>query len=1136
LTAQALRRIAVDMYSELRFLDHGGDMGRRIRAHDWQQNPMGTPDTWTQPLRFALGICMGSELPTAIYWGPELRLLYNDAWAAIPAERHPWSLGQRGQDVFPEIWDVVGPQFARVFETGEGFAAYDQRLDMIRGGRPHETYWNYSFTPIRDEYGQVVGILNQGNETTRAVLGERARLAEVERLRELFHQSPAAVALLHGPDHVFELANPAYAELIGHRDVIGKSVATALPEIAAQGFVEILDRVFTSGSTFRASETPVTLIRRGGEEIRLLDFVFQPIKDVNGVTTDIFVEANDVTERAEAEARLRRSEERLQLALDASNGVGTWNWDLVEHLVRADARFARLYGVDAEVADRGAAIEVFFERIHPDDLPRVRGEIDQAIRSGDRFQSEYRLLERNGNIRWVTAQGRCDYDDAGRAIRFPGVSFDVTERRLAEEAAKRSAAELKAATEAQAFVYGLSDRQRGLDSPEAIMRLTATALSRRLNLDRAGFYRVTPDGMIHYGPCVANDRLGPIDGTMPIERIGGAAAAYRLGKTLVIRDAPNDASYRDTAYPGMTTAAVGVPLMRGGAWVATLYANTADPRDWTSEEIELIEAVAETTWDAVERAVAVAGLRESEAKFRGIANSIDHMVWSTRPDGHHDYFNDRWYEYTGVPYGSTDGAAWNNVFHPDDQERSRALWKHSLETGEPYHIEYRLRHHDGNYRWVLGRATAVRDEEDRIVRWFGTCTDIQEIVDAREVLDRSRAELEQAVEERTRQLMSAEERLRQAQKMEAVGQLTGGIAHDFNNMLAIVIGALDMLERRIAQGSGDLDRYLVAARDGASRAAALTQRLLGFARKQPLAPVPLDVNAQVLGMIDLLMRTLGEDVTVETHLASDLDSALADPNQLENVILNLSVNGRDAMPGGGTLTIATSNRQIDPGDATTMGIAPGAYVSLSVSDTGMGMSQEVAARAFDPFFTTKGVGKGTGLGLSQVFGFAGQSGGHVGIDTAPGKGTRIELLLPRHGPPLSATTASAERNMPGGSPDEVILVVEDEDRVRSYSVEALRELGYTVLQATDALEALRLLERDQPVSLLFTDVLMPEMTGDELARIASAARPDMKILFTSGYTPDEAAISDALGAEGQLLPKPFGIDALAVKVRATLDR
>lgn len=1122
------------MHSDFWFLDDGGQMGRLLRAHDWTDSPLGTPDGWPHALRIAIGICLGSTYPAAIYWGPELRLLYNDAWAPILAERHPWALGQRGQDVFPEIWGVVGPQFAEVVATGKGFTTSDQRLEMMRGGRMHETYWNYSFTPIRDETGGVAGVLNQGNETTRAVLAERARLAEVVRFRDLFEQAPGAIALLHGPDHVFELTNSAYVALTGDRPLLGRTVKEALPEVVDQGFTALLDHVFNSGEAFRASETPIILNRDGTPETRLLDFVYQPLKDANGVTTDIFVEANDVTERALAEARLRKSEERLQLALDASHGIGTWDWDIANNCVRADARFARLYGVDPVAAEAGESIETFFANIHPEDVPRVRAQIEAAMRSGDRFSSEYRIFDNTGKIRWVSAQGRCSYDDDGQPTRLPGVSFDITERRGAEEAARQATDELKSAIEAQAFIYGLADRQRSVDSPEEIMRLSASALAQRMNLDRVGFYRVGGDDIVQFGPCITNGRLPPLAGTMNAAKLGPALASYRESRTVVIANTAADPEYAESDIPKISPSGVGVPLTRGGVWVATLYANVAEPRAWSDEDVTFIETVAETAWDAVERAAAGIALRQSEEKFRAIANSIDPMVWSTLGDGFHDFFNDRWYEFTGVPYGSSDGEGWNEIFHPEDRERAWSVWRASLETGEAYHIEYRLRHHSGEYRWVLGRAQPVRDESGRIIRWFGTCTDIQEIMDAREVLARTREELEQAVVERTNQLMTAEERLRQAQKMEAVGQLTGGIAHDFNNMLAVVIGALDLLERRIAQGDADLDRYIIAAKDGASRAAALTQRLLGFARQQPLAPVPLDINRHVQGMIELLMRTLGEDIVIETQLATDVDTALVDPNQLENVVLNLSVNARDAMPGGGTLTIGTGSRTLDAEAASAMGVTPGQYVELTVADTGSGMSQETSARAFEPFFTTKGVGKGTGLGLSQAFGFARQSGGHVAIESALHAGTRVHLLLPRHGD-LPAEAISVEETVPGGSPHEVILVVEDEERVRQYSVEALRELSYSVLQAPDGHEALRLLKLSQPVTLLFTDVVMPEMMGDELARRAQALRPELKLLFTSGYTPEEGRIAARLPDKGRLLAKPFGIAKLAKAIRSALE-
>ena len=529
-------------------------------------------------------------------------------------------------------------------------------------------------------------------------------------------------------------------------------------------------------------------------------------------------------------------------------------------------------------------------------------------------------------------------------------------------------------------------------------------------------------------------------------------------------------------------------------------------------------------------------LRESEARFQAISNSIDHMVWSTQPDGYHDYYNSRWYEFTGMEPGTTDGDGWNTLFHPDDRERAWNVWQHCLETGTAYHIEYRLRHHSGRYLWVLGRAQPVRDDAGRITRWFGTCTDIQEIVDAREVLARSRLELEREVLERTAKLMEAESRLRQAQKMEAVGQLTGGIAHDFNNMLAVIISGLNLLQRRLARGDTDVTAYVDGALDGARRAAALTQRLLAFARQQPLAPEPVDTNALVIGMTDLLIHALGERVAVETVRGAGLWRANVDPNQLESAIVNLAVNARDAMPDGGKLTIETGNAYIDEEYGREHEVQPGQYVMVAVTDTGTGMTPDVLARAFDPFFTTKGVGRGTGLGLSQVFGFVRQSGGHVKIYSEPGHGTCVKLYLPRfYGEAETYARRFPLQTENGGRPGEVVLVVEDDERVRRFSTEALRELGYEVVEAASGREALDLIDAGQKITLLFTDVVMPEMTGRQLADLAVQKLPTLRVLYTTGYTRNAVVHNGVLDPGTQFLQKPFSLDMLAAKIRASID-
>jgi PAS domain S-box-containing protein len=398
------------------------------------------------------------------------------------------------------------------------------------------------------------------------------------------------------------------------------------------------------------------------------------------------------------------------------------------------------------------------------------------------------------------------------------------------------------------------------------------------------------------------------------------------------------------------------------------------------------------------------------------------------------------------------------------------------------------------------------------------------------------ATLEQRVLEEIEERSKAQEQLRQVQKMEAVGQLTGGIAHDFNNMLAVIMGGLTLLQHKLAKGETDVDRFVEGALDGAQRAAALTQRLLAFSRQQPLAPEPLNPNRFVASLSELLTRTLGEQIGIETVLGAGLWQVRVDPGQLENAIVNLSVNARDAMSGGGKLTIETSNAFVDETFAKEFAITPGQYVLIAVADTGTGMTPPVIAKAFDPFFTTKEIGKGTGLGLSQVYGFVRQSGGHVRLYSELGVGTTVKIYLPRHyGEAARVPALGKSSNFHGGLPSEIVMVVEDEERVRAVSVEALKELGYSVVEAPGPLAALRMLDEGQPVSLLFTDVVMPEMSGRELSDLARQRLPSLKVLYTTGYTRNAIVHNGMLDPGTNLLTKPFSIEDLARKVRTILD-
>ena len=397
--------------------------------------------------------------------------------------------------------------------------------------------------------------------------------------------------------------------------------------------------------------------------------------------------------------------------------------------------------------------------------------------------------------------------------------------------------------------------------------------------------------------------------------------------------------------------------------------------------------------------------------------------------------------------------------------------------------------------------------------------------------------LESEVQERTRALLASEDALRQSQKMEAVGQLTGGLAHDFNNMLTGIVGNLELLQARVAQGRiGEIERHIAAAQESAQRAAALTHRLLAFARRQPLDTKPNDINRIVLGMEDMLRRTLGEQVELQTMLAEDLWPAFTDVNQFESAILNLAINARDAMPDGGRLTIETRNTRLDADYAHRQGdVEAGEYVVISVSDTGIGMAPDVADRAFDPFFTTKPIGLGTGLGLSMIYGFAKQSRGHLRLYSEEGRGTTIKLYLARAYTDLDLPAVIGAVESPRGE-GETVLVVEDDAAVRLLITAVLEELGYRYLEASGAPQAMTILRSGARVDLLLTDVGLPIMNGRQLAEFARESRPEIKVLFVTGYAENAAVRGGFLDRGMDMLTKPFALKSLGLKISEMIGR
>ena len=521
------------------------------------------------------------------------------------------------------------------------------------------------------------------------------------------------------------------------------------------------------------------------------------------------------------------------------------------------------------------------------------------------------------------------------------------------------------------------------------------------------------------------------------------------------------------------------------------------------------------------------------AEFEALAENVRHLAWIADAYGNITWYNRRWYSYTGTTLESMQGWGWRKTHHPDHVERVLRDVGERWKRGESWQDIYLLRSAEGEYRPFLTQAEPIRDRSGRLVRWFGTNTDITPQQDAEQQLRLLNQTLAERVEEEVAKRSKTEELLRQAQKMEAVGQLTGGLAHDFNNLLTGITGSLKLLQTRVQQGrTAEFGRYVVAAMDAATRAAALTHRLLAFSRRQTLESKATDIDQLAIGMEDLIRRTIGPSIELVFLSAAETWLTLIDPSQLENSLLNLCINARDAMPDGGRLTVETRNLRLDAQAAAMRELPPGEYLSIAVTDTGAGMPPEVAARAFDPFYTTKPLGQGTGLGLSMIYGFTKQSGGQARIHTAPGHGTTVSLYLPRH---VGGTETDQFLPPVMEAPEPVIgrtvLIVDDEATIRILAAEVLEDLGYRVLQSDSGSGGLEALGMAGHVDLLLTDVGLPGgINGRQLADAARVARPDLKVLFITGYAENAVLNHKHLAHGMHVLTKPFTMNALASRV------
>jgi PAS domain S-box-containing protein len=582
------------------------------------------------------------------------------------------------------------------------------------------------------------------------------------------------------------------------------------------------------------------------------------------------------------------------------------------------------------------------------------------------------------------------------------------------------------------------------------------------------------------------------------------------------------------------------PGLPDDAWMNLYYSPLLDEQQRSHG---MMCIVVETTAQVLaerQRASAEAGRREANERLDLALSAgavIGTWVWNVDTDNLRG--DERFAQAFGLdPAQVAQGlqlSDYSQAVHPDDRARIRAHISECLVAGGAYRVEYRVRRQDGQYHWVEGNGFCELGQDHRVLRFPGVLIDIDTHKKTELALRNLTQSLEERVANAIQQRMQTEEQLRQVQKMEAIGQLTGGIAHDFNNILAAILGSLELSQLKLRKGKHqEVAVLLESAVASANRGASLTHRLLAFARRQALDMRPTNANTLVYAVNELVGRTLGEQIRLETRLTPEPWLIRTDAHQLENALINLVLNARDAMPNGGLLRIETDNRSLDSEAAGRLGAPTGDYLCIRVSDNGIGMDAEITKHVFEPFFTTKPIGQGTGLGLPMVYGFMKQAGGYLQLDSEPGRGTRIALYLPRMEPSLMPELPTPQPPAALGSGEHVLLV-EDDPVVRLLMAEALTELGYRLLQAGNGREALKILESGVPVDLLLTDVGLPGMSGKQLADEARRLRADLPVLFATGYAHDAQARSGNLGARTAILSKPFAIEQLSSKLRALLN-
>ena len=1176
--------LSPDEPDNVRFLAGGGEMGSLLRTHDWSASYLGAPSTWPQSLKTAIRIMLTSRQPIWIGWGPELTFFYNDAYRGIIGGKHPQALGRPTSEVWREIWAEIGPLLATAMGGVEGTYVEEQLLIMERNGYPEETYYTFSYSPIPRDDGSAGGIICANTDDTKRVIGDRQLTllrelsAAVADARSWRGVCDAAAAAMNGNRHDLPFA------LIYMRsgdsdafELVGRS-GIAADHPAAPGLVTldagapwpcreaVRDRdIHLVGDLAQRFRRPMPsgTWHQPASQVALLPIVSAGVTGRHGV---LIAGLNPF--------RVFDGGYGDFLKLIAGQLAGA--------VANADAyEQERLRAESLAQLDR--AKTAFFSNVSHEfrtPLTLMLGPLEDSLAEAHLLSpSERRRVEvvhRNGMRLLKLVNSLLDFSriEAGKVrANFEPTDLGTLTADLASNF--RSAME-KAGLEL--LIDCPADAETVYVDREMWEKIVLNLLSNAFKFTFEGHVKVA---VVHAEGCArltVQDTGGGIPkAELPrlferfhrIEGVRGRSfEGSGIGLALVkeLIEAHGGTIRADSVEGRGTTFVVEIPLgiahvpldqLRDEALLRTTgvisQAFVKEALQWLPDGAprEAAEAAEAQSADLHSRSRIL--LADDNADMRDYICRLlgERYHCLTADDGRQalDALRRRRPDLllTDIMMPNLDGFGLIKAVREDPGLRDLPIIVISARAGEDSSVEGLVAGADD----YLVKPFSARELIARVDGALAMARVRREVGEAlresEERLSRLNLSLESIVAERTRELESAneelraeanerakiEQALRQSQKMDAVGKLTGGIAHDFNNLLQVIGGNLQLLTREVA-GNVTAEQRLRNALAGVSRGSKLASQLLSFGRRQPLAPKVVNLGRFIRGTDDLLRQALGDGVEIETVVAPDLWNTLVDTSQVENALLNLAINARDAMNAHGRLTIEAGNASLnDEYAARNADVRPGEYVMLAVSDTGCGMTPEIMAQVFEPFFTTKPEGRGTGLGLSMVYGFVKQSNGHVMIYSEPGAGTTIRIYLPRVRDAEDQAVEVESGPVVGGT--ETVLVVEDDEEVRATVVELLTDLDYHVLKARDAQSALSIVDSGAAIDLLFTDVVMPgPVRAPELARLARARLPAIAVLFTSGYTEDAIVHGGRLDPGTELLSKPYTREALARKVRHVL--